>query len=171
MTTIRYVLRDLPGMSEIDALVQTIKAHPNPLWAPEIDQLPVALDRVSRRLFGITKSETDFDDDDAYDDLPADEWNEKSAAWDEHFDFAEYYDEDLGSEAEQEAAELAIWESMGWDVTDGAGNKSAHFEYFYRQIICAAKGLKGRLPDGEMTEAESALSAERWARDLLGTKR
>ena len=47
MTTIRYVLRDLPGMSEIDALVQTIKAHPNPLWAPEIDQLPVALDRVS----------------------------------------------------------------------------------------------------------------------------
>lgn len=38
-------------------------------------------------------------------------------------------------------------------------------------IVETAKGLKGRLPDGEMTQEESAAAAERWAKDLLSSKR
>jgi hypothetical protein len=55
--TAKYVLRDLPGVAELEARLQRIEEHPNPEWAPEIDGLQDHVDRVSSRLFGITEED------------------------------------------------------------------------------------------------------------------
>jgi hypothetical protein len=52
-----YVLRDLPGVAELEARLQRIGAHPNPEWAPEVDGRDDHVDRVARQLFGITEDE------------------------------------------------------------------------------------------------------------------
>lgn len=167
MIQIRYVLRNLPGIGDVESLLKKIQAHPNPAWAPENDQLPGLLNRISLRLFGITADDTEFD----YTGLPPEEWHEAIDAWEENFLFAEYYFDDLGDDAEQDATALAIWETLGWDVTDGLGKVLGYLTHFDRQIICASKGLKGRLPNEEPSDEEAAEAAKRWANALLAGKR
>jgi hypothetical protein len=163
MTQIRYVLRNLPGIDEVEALLRKIQAHPNPAWAPENDQLPKVVERVSLRLFGITSNDTDLE----FEQLPDDEWDSAIGQWEQNFHFAEYYAEVGGDDSEQDAVELGIWESMGWDVTNGSGEMLDCLVHFQRQIICAAKGLKGRLPNEEPSEEEAVDAAERWASTLM----
>jgi hypothetical protein len=52
-----YVLRELPGVADLEARLQRMEAHPNPLWAPEFDDLWDHVDRVSRCLFGVTEDQ------------------------------------------------------------------------------------------------------------------
>lgn len=167
MTQIRYVLRNLPGIDEVEALLRKIEAHPNPAWAPENDQLPKVVERVSLQLFGITADDTELD----FEHLPDDEWQSAMDQWDEHFQFAECYFEGLGDDNEQDAVELGIWDSLGWDVTNGSGAILDCLIYFRRQIVCAAKGLKGRLPNEEPSEEEAMDAAERWASTLLANRK
>lgn len=162
MTTIRYVLRDLPGVSEVEELLKKIEAHPNPAWAPENDNLPKISDRVSQRLFGITQDETWLDDA----DISEDDWGDAWEAWESNFRFAQEYFDDGGDDAAQDAKELEISALMGWDVTDGTGNILNSLGQFQRQIICASKGMRGRLPDAEMTDEETLVMAERWGQSL-----
>ena len=167
MTQIRYVLRNLPGIDEVEALLRKIEAHPNPAWAPENDQLPKVVERVSLQLFGITSADTELD----YEHLPSGEWESENDRWEQNFHFAEYYFEVPGDDSEQDAVERGIWESLGWDVTNGSGEMLDCLYHFQRQIICAAKGLKGRLPNEEPSEEEAADAAERWARTLLANRK
>jgi hypothetical protein len=66
---IKYVLRNLPGVAALEARLQRIEAHPNPEWAPEVDGLQDAIDRLARSLFGTTEDEigmwVDVDEDDS----------------------------------------------------------------------------------------------------------
>ncbi len=52
--TAKYVLRDLPGVADLEARLRRIEEHPNPNWAPELDGLSEEIDRVAKRLFGLT---------------------------------------------------------------------------------------------------------------------
>lgn len=51
--SIRYVLRDLHGVAELEARLARIAAHPNPHHAPDNDGLDADLDRVCFRNFGL----------------------------------------------------------------------------------------------------------------------
>lgn len=51
----KYVLRDLRGVAALEERLQKIESHPNPEWAPEIDELDDHVERVSLDLFGISE--------------------------------------------------------------------------------------------------------------------
>jgi hypothetical protein len=55
-------------------------------------------------------------------------------------------------------------------VTDGNREDYPLLGFFQRQMICATKGLKGRLPDAEISDVEAAADAERWAAQVLGKR-
>jgi hypothetical protein len=55
--TAKYVLRNLPGVADLEARVARIEAHANPEWAPDIDGLWDHVDEVSGRLFSLKASE------------------------------------------------------------------------------------------------------------------
>jgi hypothetical protein len=164
LVAIRFVLRDLTGMQEIQALLAKIVRHPNPEWAPEADQFQPLVDRVSRGLFGITAAETTYEPEGSYS-------AKDEVGWEQHFQFAECYFGDDADEAAEDTTERFIWESLGWDVTDGRGDEYPLLDYFYRQMICAAKGLKGRLPDSEPSDSERVAAAEQWGAHLAAKRR
>jgi hypothetical protein len=159
----RFVLRSLPGVMDVENLIHTIQAHPNPHWAPENDQLPDVVDRVSMRLFGINQQDTEFKGD----ELSGGDWYAAYEVWEQNFAFAEFYFDDGGDESQQDALELEIWTLLGWDVTDGSGKPLECVAHFERQIICATKGLAGHLPGAEPTDEEALAAAERWAQTLM----
>lgn len=59
MSTVKYVLRDLPGVAELEARLGRIAAHPSPLWAPDFDGLEDEVDRVILRNFGFRRDPDD----------------------------------------------------------------------------------------------------------------
>ena len=152
-----YVLRDLPGIAEFEALVARVEGLPNPSWAPEGDDLQPAADRLSRALFGITEDDTAY----AYEDGASDdEYSVSYNRWEENFSFL-WADTD-----DEKAAATFIWEAMGWDVTDACGAELLALVYFDRQIVSAMKGLAGRRPDAAPSDDEIAVNAEGWAKSL-----
>lgn len=143
----KYVLRDLAGVADLESRLQRIETHPNPEWAPERDGLDETVDRLSSRLFGITVVDTVQED-------PGDKaWDE----WERHFKFL--YDDD-------EEPEDLIWDAMGWDLSDGQGGMLLSAAHLARQIVCAAKGLRGRLPGSEISEAERVDRQADWAAEM-----
>lgn len=153
MANIRFTLRDLAGVAALEDRLRRIEEHPNPLWAPERDGLTEAIDKVSRALFGLTEAETAYTKDPQLDASA----NEAAAKrWEAHFAFL--YSDDFPT------CEL-IWNAMGWDITDGSAEQywleSLHS--FSRQIVCAAKGLRGHLPGGPITDDQAQASASSWA--------
>jgi hypothetical protein len=143
------VLRDLLGVAELEARLARIAAHPNPEWAPETDGLKPHADRVSTALFGLTEDETffdrsiyDFDDEWEYDEHEVQRFHTE---WERHFEFLYVNDPE---------AEALVWEAMGWDISDGIGADLRCLEHLCRQMVCATKGLKGRLPGAPMSDAE-----------------
>jgi hypothetical protein len=153
----RYILRDLPGVAELEHRLRQIDADPSGAWSKLRDGLDRDVDLLSRRHFGITQAETQYQF--AY-SLPYEENATAQARWEEHFYCLD------GWRDEDEAAMLLILDAMGWDVTDGAGRVIDSLRYFGRQIVCAAKGLKGRLPDTAPDETELAANTHVWARQL-----
>lgn len=150
----KYVLRDLPGVAEIEARCKRIAAHPNPEWAPEKDGYASAVDAVSRRLFGLTEAETSYETDEA---LTAEEDQVAFDRWEENFEFV-YSDDD--------AAAALLWDALGWDTKDADGEDLACLHDFSLQMVCATKGLKGRLPGAPLSEAQAAEEASLWAQRI-----
>ncbi len=142
----KYILRDLPGVADFAALLNKVDEHPNPNWAPEFDLImPTAL-RLQRDLFGLTDGET----------RGYGLRGEAVDRWDAHFD-------DLDGEVETIIAAML---ELGWDVTDGQGDRFEPFLYLDRAIVCAAKGLAGRLPDAPISDEEAEARATGWAASL-----
>lgn len=145
----KYLLRDLPGVAELEDLLRRIEAEKNPEWTPLRDGLDDKVDRLSRNLFGVTAEDTN--------NLPSTfatniigfdaRWN----AW-----INEFYDGD-------EPYDLA---ALGWDLNDAAGDELKCADYFYDQIVAAHKGLMGRLPGAPRSDGEIAKNAADWARSL-----
>lgn len=151
MAETRFRLRDLPGVAELEARLAKIDAHPNPEWAPENDNLLDDTQRLCERLFGITLLDTWFDYDalrfDEKWEYDEDEIERQAAEWEQNFNFLD---------AENDADRELIWSAMGWDVSDGQGEDLGCLGYFERAIVCAAKGLRGRLPGAPLTDEELA---------------
>jgi hypothetical protein len=143
----RFVLRDLPGVAELEARLQCIERHPSKDWAPEADGLGESVDRISRSLFGITETETRLDGgaDDA------------TLGWELNFAFL--YGED-------HAATELIFDAMGWDILGQDDDWLLCLHSLSRQIVCVAKGLKGHLPGAEPDEASLARMANDWGASL-----
>jgi hypothetical protein len=134
----RYVLRDLSGIAEIEALLLAAEGHPNPLWAPDRERAMSLIEPTSRRLFGITENETLYVDDPALDE---DENDERSDLWDELIRLLAWNDPCNVPDA---------WEKLGWNVCDASGRPLRSLEFFVRQIVTVTMGMAGRLPDADV---------------------
>jgi len=115
-------LRDLPGVSEIEALCQV----PSYFDERNIRETMERIDAVSIGLFSLSYFDTDYDcfywDDD--EDPPSEE------RWD-----------GLLSNALKPYGETeAFWRALGWDITDGRGRELDCAHYFARQTIIAESG-------------------------------
>lgn len=163
----RYVLRNLPGIKEVEALLARIQAHPNPAWAPERDALDDLVERVSLTLFGMGQDDYLPRSEEAPEGATQEEFLAWATRWNEHFAFLDYYPDDDEDEEAADRAERLIWNAMGWDVTDGHGGLLPCLGYFERQIVCTTKGLRGRLPGTPMSEDEARDEAEAWGERLL----
>jgi len=141
----KYVLRDLPGVAELEDLLRRIAAEKNPAWTPLRDGLQDKIDRLSRSLFGITQEETD---------LPPPAFASGIIGFDARYEawIDEFYD---GEEPVDPAA-------LGWDLNDAAGEELKCADYFYDQIVAAHKGLMGRLPGAQKSDAEIAKDSKEW---------
>lgn len=149
------VLRDIPGIAEIEARLSEEDA--GRLMRPEIEELRKDIDLLSLRLFGATASQTD------YRSLPWDTRPASEDEWEAHFEFLEYeFDE-----------EDDFWSAFEVDVTDGAGEQLLCIDVLGRQLVCALKQVhpiasllfvEGQGKNQEQIDAE----AEAWARRVLG---
>jgi hypothetical protein len=82
--------------------------------------------------------------------------------WEQHFALLSAYGDD-------EAKMVAVFEAMGWDVTDpdAGGDVLLAVDRLGRQLVCAIKGLAGaRLPGAPMSEERAKVEAEAWGSDL-----
>jgi hypothetical protein len=129
-----YVLRNLPGIAEIEALLVAAERHPNPNWAPERERAQARIEPTSRRLFGITADDTAYVDEPALDEF-------------ENARLYEDWEDLLGKMAYAERDEIAgAWREIRWDVWDATGRPLLCLEYFVRQIITVTMGQGGHLP-------------------------
>jgi len=157
----RIVFRHLRGLDELMALEAVIHRHPNPLWAPEVDHRQPLVDRLSKAWFGITESDTQFEDTE---DLDEEAWDAAMYHWEAYFDFDEITFVDAETDDQNE---LMIWDMLGWDCRDADGELHPLVCHFKRQMVCAAKGLRGRLPNADPGEEEITKAAEEWAKALM----
>lgn len=156
MAVERIILRDLPGIAEIER--QYLMFLDNKLMKDEIEALERALEAKSLELFGITQRDTEH-------------WvrpNDAAAVsyqeWERHFEFIEYAFEE----------EDSFWEAFGIDVTDEKGDQLACMEEFGRQLVCALKRLHPEavltFRRGDTAEQLKA-AAEAWGKRLLVGRR
>lgn len=155
----QFVLRELPGVAELEALLEKIEEHPNPEWSPDRDHLPKMVDRISLALFGIARRDTEFREQEDGED--ADQYERGWGAWEDQFWAPWSEDADEQWELEKKA-----WSALGWDVADADGEYLYAIEYLKRQIVCATNGLCGRLPGTPMTDEQAKTAAEDWGAKL-----
>lgn len=151
------VLRDLPGVAELEARLRSVAADPNPLKAPEAKDLERDVDNLSKRLFGITEADTDFDPEAGdYSRMPIDQVHAAWDVWNAQFD-------EIGGTPEEIIASFA---ALGWDVTDGQGDVLKALDKLDCQILAVAKGLVPKLPRRGFSDAEPVERSEVWSANL-----
>jgi hypothetical protein len=137
--TAKYVLRELPGVAEMEARLARIEAHPSPLWAPEADNLGDDVDALVLNLFGLSHVAI-FGDENSKPVTEADLTPIKDG-----------------------------FDGAGWDVTDGAGKDLRIMSRIGLTMALVACGLAGQvrdaaagraLTDTEAQGIEARLSAE-----------
>lgn len=141
---VRYVLRDLPGVAALEAMLERIQAHPNPLWAPENDQVVEKAEAVARQLFGVSHQEVDFIPEQAKGPLRPGEPVWQRSIW--------MGDED--DEASPYADDPSDWDDYGWDVRSADGKELLSLAFLDWFIVLATEGKAGRLPDAPKSDAE-----------------
>lgn len=153
----RWVLRDLPGVAELERRLEDISKHRYPTWAPGVDNLQDDVARLTRKLFDLDQFDTYSPADEITEETTDEEYDRLYARWEENFKLLDSDDGD---------AMLIVFDAMGWDVRDENGNVLMALDYIGRQVVCVAKGLKGSPPDpgGVTREAledwETTLAAE-----------
>lgn len=152
----RYVLRDLPGITAIEAKLRTRDEQweSGAAWRPEYDSLDADIEATSIALFGVTEDQTRFEWDYA---RPFEEYEAASRSWEMNFELI-YCDYDQSK---------PVWDALGWDVSDGEGDEAYSLAYFGRQIVGATKGMFGYLPDSEEAlTSQAERQAAAWAAKL-----
>lgn len=152
-----YVLRDLPGIDWAEKTAVRWHADKNRLWSKEFDGMEERMAATSKRLFGIDPDGAE-DLDPTETETDAEFW-ERCSAYRAHFDV--YYESSDNEEA------VGNFLALGWDVRGADGQILQCLPWFATPIICAAKGLKGRLPDAPMSDQEALEAAEAWGARLL----
>jgi hypothetical protein len=149
----RYVLRDLPGVADLEARLKRIEVDPSGAWSKLRDGLQRDVDTLSRRLFDLTDAETGHKADYSLSDADG---RKSYDRWEQNFKCLYGGDDVL----------IFVLDAMGWDVVDEAGQVLRSFHYLDRQIVCVAKGLRGRAPPTDLQELELADVAEAWGDSL-----
>lgn len=155
--TVKYILRELPGVAEVETILIECQSHPNPLWAPRRDDAYALAERISARFFGFTMKDTILEV--PYGTKPM-EAREMKAAWEAD------YEDWLAGDNRQDAELIADWEDDGWDVTDGAGSTLLALEFFGRPIRAALLGYGGRMPDEARPDDDIASETAGWGEKL-----
>ena len=146
----RYVLRALPGVAELEAILDRCELHPSPKWAPARDEAEALAAKLSHRHFGTADADTRYEKNHL---LAAFENEHHLCVWEHDFDFLRLpFDEQADD-----------WEDLGWDVLRADGRPMRALEFLGRQIVAATMGLAGHLPDEvvELTmEAQQGIEAK-----------
>ncbi|QDP18692.1 hypothetical protein FMM02_01195 [Sphingomonas xanthus] len=152
-------LIDLSGVREIEAALHI----PGRQILPQFDDLEDRIDEVSRRIFGLSRSETEyrFRHPHAWDDqLDRVRWDssEDYEKWELNFELDPWSDGDED-----------YWEANGWDIWHDDGSELRVFPYLYRQIICVIEQL---LPEARLSitgnDPNPERDAEDWGRHIQG---
>jgi hypothetical protein len=132
----RYVLRQLSGIANLEALIDRAGLEPV-TGSPEEQAVEQRLEWISKRLFGLTERDTILAPDEPGQTIEAQanaqQW------WERHFEFL---DEEHSDDEVQ-----AFWADLGWDVADEHGHPLRCLSYLERQMVCATRGLRGKLPE------------------------
>lgn len=137
----KFVLRSLPGVAELEAILDRCELHPNPKWAPARDEADALAAKLSRQHFGMTEAETRYQKNHL---LRAHENEHNESVWEFDFDFLR----------RPFGRQLGDWEGLGWDVRRSDGGPMRALEFLGRQIIAATLEIAGHLPDeaGELSD-------------------
>lgn len=134
----KYVLRELAGVSELEAMLDSIQAHPNPLWAPENDRVPAFAGKLIEDHFGVDATDWEFEQASGPLWRGGPVW--LRSIW-------------MGEEGEEQG-EASQWLDVGWDITRPDGEIMLSMAFFDGVIISAMQGLAGRLPDAAPSDEE-----------------
>lgn len=156
-------LRELPGVAEIEEALHVPGWH----LLKQYDDLEERIAALSRRLFGLSASETGYTPgpSDGYFDYARElfifneEGERRCDAWELNFEFLEYeYDEEAGQ----------FWTAFGWDVTNGAGAELLCMEYFGRPLAALLKNVHpaARLSLTGDDPLDATREAEEWGKRL-----
>lgn len=140
-------LRDIPGVSEVEALLEAAERSPSGKWSREYEQAQKLADAISKRIFGIVEADTRYVDDDRLSRFDNDQLGGNWEAC-----FRDYGRNNMPNPN-------APWAELYWDVTDGNGNPLRALELFWRQIVATEHGLCGHTPGypaDEMDDQEAA---------------
>lgn len=158
MNSILKELRSLPGIHGLEARLDRIAAHPNPHWAPDMENLEQDADQLSQRLFGVSHEETFFTLVSAQEGLSQDQFERLAHDWDRHFAF-------LDDAGPQQMVDGFV--ALGWDVSNGEGQLLKSVVLLARQLVVHANGLRSQAawlsnePDQEMLDSlEASLARE-----------
>lgn len=155
----KFVLRDLPGVAELEAGLNL----PNAEWAPENDDIQERGRAVARALFGVCDLDLEFDP-------PTDDETPEKAR--ERYDWEGMFEAVYCSEEEARP----FWEFLGWDVTDGKGHELRSLAdervSLGIPIIAAMRQLRGAHlpgaapPTREKTPQEQARDIAAWTEKM-----
>ena len=158
MSASLVILRDLPRVAEFEARCNRIAESPSGAWCSENDGIDQDADRLSMRLFGISYEDTQYLHDH---ELSVRENERAWSEWERHFGVLETYNDEDAANAE------LVWNALGWDCNDADGCEMLVLGHIGRQLVCAAKGLRGHLPDGSKSEAEIQADSAKWEQMLI----
>lgn len=149
MTDRRFILRELPGIAEMEDHLKRAAADPSGSWSKLRDGLDQKADALSVRLFGLTVADTNYPEDTGEDEA---HWDRSFHRWEDNFACLNPTDDGW-------AVTILIFDAAGWDITDGQGRPLAIMDYLGRQLVCVAKGLKGRHPGEAAADDEPLFDA------------
>lgn len=133
-------IRDLPGFDLLAAKIRLYAPARGP-WPPELDQ---AADDFTKRHFGVTREETDFQGPEDGPDVDWEKVEKQAEAYEARFLCLELNDE--------QTAEMLLRHGVDVRSEDGAPLPGLHL--IVEQIEAAAKGIAGRLPDVTQVAAD-----------------
>lgn len=156
-----YVLRDLPGIAEIEPVAKAWHLDKNREWSKHFDDFNERLDVISKRLFGITEDDAYYSEPLPDEDMAS--WRERQDEWEERVDWLD----DVAWPDTPEIILNTLKFIHGWDVCDADGKVLACAPFFVTQIFVASQGWRGRLPGAPVSEAEMLESVERFEDKML----
>lgn len=135
------ILRNLPGVAEIEALLVKAKAHPSFKWSDYWIEAQKQASQVGKRLFGLSAEDTEWTEDDL------EEEGLSRPAWE-----AMIRDNDPAD--------------LGWDISDGKGGTLLAVDLLRRQLVLVGLDEDGHEFGEEPTEEEIEADAEDAAEKL-----